>query len=200
MGDNAPHDCGSFMASMMDNCKAYNHIHVIFYRCYSQTRRHPSVGILLSNSLQLDLQASDLVNLLEVACKDPLIVLLLQWSHCNTEDPLILGRQAAFDIFDYAPQQMWSELAMQSRHLAGAHEYHLHCFEIASALFGSREQTLHPLLNAYMATQLAGMLRTKSGCTGYVRQVSSTCKFRILAAHIDGQDRRPCSPRPTPAI
>lgn len=58
-----------------------------------------------------------LIELLEVAREDPLVVLLLQRAHLDAQDPLILGRQALLHILDHSPQQVRPQLCMQLRQL-----------------------------------------------------------------------------------
>lgn len=58
-----------------------------------------------------------LIQLPEIALQDPLVVLLLQGAHLHAEDALVLGRQAAFHIFDHPSQQVGTQLLVQSRHL-----------------------------------------------------------------------------------
>ena len=63
--------------------------------------------------------AARLVELLEVAREDPLVVLLLQRRHGHAQDALVLGRQAALHILDDAPQQVRPQLRMQLAQLPG---------------------------------------------------------------------------------
>ena len=58
-----------------------------------------------------------LVQLLVVAGQDVLVVLLLQGGHGDTDDALLLGRQALLHILDDSAQQVGLQLAMQLRDL-----------------------------------------------------------------------------------